>query len=220
MTTTSNRTTVDALLDRHGRTFASAAGIRLARNTPAPLFQTLYLSLLISARISTDIAIAATRALRDAGWTTPAKLLDSTWRERTDVLNGSGYARYDESTARYLERTTDLLVDRYDGDLRNLRDEADRNPDAEHRLLTDFTGIGDLGAHVFLREVQIVWDELVPYVDDRTLDTATELSLPGTPDGLRGTVPDTETFARLVAALVRCGMAGDQDEIREVAESS
>jgi hypothetical protein len=41
---------VAALLDRHGRTYAAEAGIRL-RDAPAPLFQLLCLSLLLSARI-------------------------------------------------------------------------------------------------------------------------------------------------------------------------
>lgn len=210
---------VEVLLARHGRTFASEAGIRLDRNTPAPLFRLLVMSLLVSARISSEIAITATRALADAGWTTPASMLDSTWEERTRVLNRSGYARYDESTARYLEQTTTLLVDRYDGDLRNLREEAGRDPDREHRLLTDFTGLGDVGAHVFLREVQVVWDELDPYVDDRTLERAAELTLPSTAVDLRRTVPDVGTFVRLVAAIVRVGLAADADELlAEVAD--
>lgn len=220
MTAPSTSDLIDVLLDRHGRTFASEAGIRLARNTPAPLFQTLCLALLLSARISSDIALAATRALVDAGWTTPSKLLDSTWTERTRVLNRSGYARYDESTSRYLEQATTLLVERYDGDLRKLREEAGRRPDDEHRLLTAFTGIGDVGADIFLREVQLVWDELVPRVDSRGLAAAERLSLPTTATGLRRAVPDTATFVRLVAALVRCGLAGDHERIRHEAASS
>ncbi|MFN3218726.1 MAG: hypothetical protein ACE367_19705 [Acidimicrobiales bacterium] len=213
MSDASHDQVVEVLLARYGRTFASEAGIRLDRNTPAPLFRLLVMSLLVSARISSEIAIAATRALADAGWTTPAAMLDSTWEERTRVLNRAGYARYDESTARYLEQTTTLLMDRYDGDLRNLRKEAGRDPDREHRLLTDFTGIGDVGAHVFLREVQVLWDELDPYVDDRTLQRAAALRLPSTAADLRRTVPDVGTFARLVAAIVRAGLEADTDEL-------
>ncbi len=209
----SNQQVVEALLRRYGRTFASEAGIRLDRNTPAPLFRLLTMSLLVSARISADVAIAATRALADAGWTTPASMLDSTWEQRTRVLDRAGYARYDESTARYLERTTTLLVERYEGDLRRLRDAADRDPVREHDLLTEFTGIGDVGAHVFLREAQVVWDELDPYVDERTLETATSLALPSTATGLRRTVADVGTFGRLVAAIVRVGLASDVDGV-------
>lgn len=213
----SDDSVVGVLLARHGRTFASEAGIDLARNTPSPLFRLLCMSLLISARISSHIAVTATRALADAGWTTPAKMAESTWADRTAVLNRAGYARYDESTSRYLDKTTAIVIDRYRGDLRNLRVVAQRQPRTEHRLLTEFTGIGDVGADVFLREAQIVWGELDPYADQRALAAAAALDLPTAPDALRALVEDRTTFARLVAALVRTGLAGDHDEIRALA---
>ena len=50
--------TARKVLDTFGRSYADAAGIRL-RDTPAPLFQLLCLSLLLSARIRADIAVAA-----------------------------------------------------------------------------------------------------------------------------------------------------------------
>lgn len=204
---------VESLLARHGRTFASEAGIRLDRDTPAPLFQLLCLSLLFSARISADIAVAATRALFDAGWTTPEKMAAATWEHRTRVLNRSGYARYDESTSRYLASTAELLIERWDGDLRRLRDEAGGDVDELRGLLTGFKGIGQVGADIFIREVQGLWDDYCPFVDDRTLEVATELGLPRSPQELRETTPDAPTFVRLVSALVRTRLAGDADEI-------
>lgn len=209
---------VATLLERHGRTYAEEAGITL-RDTPSPLFRLLCLSLMLSARIRAEAAISAARALADAGWTTPEKMAASTWEERTRVLNESGYARYDESTSRMLGQTTDLLVDRYQGDLRNLRDEAERDPDAERRLLQEFTGIGSVGASIFSREVQAVWDEMLPYADDRALDVARDLGLGSDAEALRGLVDDAEQLTRLVAALVRSGLADDGEEILEAARS-
>src|SRR5690625_2201340 len=58
--------TAQVLLDRHGTTYAADAGITL-RNKPAALYQLLVLSMLLSARISADIAVRAARALFDAG---------------------------------------------------------------------------------------------------------------------------------------------------------
>jgi endonuclease III len=208
--------TVEELLRRHGRTYASEAGIRLQRNTPAPLFQLLCLSLLLSARIRADVAVHASRALREAGWTTPDAMADSTWAQRTKVLNRSGYARYDESTSRMLAQTVDLLRDRYGGDLRRLRDDADRAPDAERRLLQEFTGIGAVGASIFCREVQLVWDEQYPYADDRALDTAQQLGLGREVSDLADLVGGRDEFTTLVAALVRCGLAGDADDVAAV----
>ena len=39
-------------------------------------------------------------------------------------------------------------------------------------------GIGDMGLNIFCREAQLVWDELFPYVDKRTLDMAKQHGLP------------------------------------------
>jgi endonuclease III len=209
---------VATLLERHGRTYAEEAGITL-RDTPSPLFRLLCLALMLSARIRADAAISAARALADAGWTTPDTMAAATWEERTKVLNESGYARYDESTSRMLGQTTDLLIDRYGGDLRNLRDEAGRDPDAERRLLQRFTGIGSVGASIFSREVQAVWDEMLPYADDRALEVARDLGLGSDAEALRGQVDDADKLTRLVAALVRSGLADDGNEIIESARS-
>lgn len=208
---------IATLLDRHGRTFASEAGIRLPRNTPAPLFQLLCLSLLISARISADIAVAAARALFDAGWTTPNKMAAATWEARTKVLNQSGYARYDESTSRYLEATAELLLEQHGGDLREVRRAADGDAIELRSRLTEHKGVGNVGADVFIREVQRVWPEFAPFVDDRTLEIADGLGLPDTAHGLRSEVDDVEEFTRLVAALVRSGLAGDHDDLLDEA---
>lgn len=205
------------LLDRHGRTYASEAKIRLERNTPAPLFQLLCLSLLISARIGADIAVAAARALFDAGWTTADKMASASWEARTKVLNQAGYARYDESTSRYLEATAELLLDRHGGDLRELRQTAGGDANELRAGLMGHKGVGGVGADVFIREVQRVWPEFEPFVDGRTLQTARELGLPDTAAGLRSAVGDVETFTRLVAALVRSRLAGDHDDLLDEA---
>lgn len=220
MATNKQQATVEALLDEHGQTYAAEAGIRLDRNTPAPLFQLLCLSLLSSARISADIAMAAAKALTKDGLTTPKKMVDATWEHRTKVLNRSGYARYDESTSRYLADTADLLLERYDGDLRQLRDKARGKPTEAERLLTEFKGIGQAGAGMFLREAQVVWNEFAPFLDDRTRRSANEIGLPKDPKRLRELVSDDKQFVELVAALVRASIAGDTSAILDMAKAS
>ena len=200
-------------MKRHGHTFAEEVGINLA-DTPAPLFQLLVTSLLFSARISADIAVSGAKALFDQGWTTPKKMQDSTWRQRTDALNKSGYARYDESTSRMLANTTDYLISNYDGDLRNLREAADGKPGGVIARLTEFKGIGEAGAGIFLREVQAVWPEFCPQVDDRARKGAEMLGL-NTSDAeiKRYAGDDPEDIARFVAALVRTSLEKDAEEI-------
>lgn len=198
---------VRILLDRYGETFAHEAGIRLEKNTPAPLFQLLYAAMLFSARIAARNASQATRALIHAGLTTPQKMLEATWQQRVDVITWHGYKRYDERTATMLGEAAELLVQRYNGDLRNLRALAQWNVHQEHALLTEFKGIGSVGADIFLREVQLVWDEVYPYADKKVLKAARKLGLGDSAAALSRWVSRAD-FARLTAALVRVDLAG------------
>lgn len=153
----------DALLKHAGTSFAEDAGITL-QDKPSPLWQLLVLSLLLSARISSDIAVRSAREISRAGWRTPRRVLESTWQQRVDALGRGGYRRFDEKTATQLEQLAADLNDRWKGDLRRLRDEAGDTRGCE-RLLQDFVGIGPTGAAVFLREVQGVWPQVGPYAD-------------------------------------------------------
>lgn len=204
---------VAALLARHGTTYAREAGIALGRAGPAALWRLLCLSLLLSARISADLAVAAARALADEGWTTARKLADSTWEKRAKVLNEAGYARYDERTATMLADTAQLVLDRYGGDLRRLREEADRDPARERELIKEFKGIGDVGVAIFAREAQAVWHEQHPFIDERALKACSSLSLPDDPDRLAKLAGGPAETARLAAALVRVELAGDHGEV-------
>jgi hypothetical protein len=210
----SKQQTVEVLLERHGQTLADDLSIDVAKGTPSPLFRLLIASILASARIGHRIAVDAARALTDHGWTTAQKMADATWAQRVRVLNRAGYARYDERTSRMLGDTCALLLERYRGDLRRLREAAERHPDRERALLKEFKGIGDVGVDIFFREVQVAWQELHPFADRRALDTAKQLGLGADPEALaRLTGGDPRRFARLAAALVRAALEDDLDDL-------
>jgi endonuclease III len=203
---------VAELLARHGRTFAEDLDADVAADTAEAMFRLLVFATLASARIRSAAAVEASRALFDEGWANPAAMADSTWERRVDVLNHHGYARYDESTARILGESCHYLLETYDGDVRGLRQAADHERDREHSLLMEIKGIGPVGADIFLREAQAGWDELVPYVDARTRQTARDLGLPGDPRRLLALV-EREEFPRLVAALTRSRLEHDVDAV-------
>lgn len=204
---------VEALLERHGTTFAEEAGIRLGTEpTPSPLYRLVCLATLISAPIRSAAAVEACRALASAGWRTAAALAESTWRQRVTVLDEHGYARYDESTARTLGDAAEFLLDRWDGDLRRLRDEAERDRAAEHRLLRTIKGIGPVGATVFQREVQGAWPEVAPLIDRKALKGAAALGLGSDPDAVADLVP-AERLVCLAAALVRVDLERTADDV-------
>jgi len=217
MATASKRKVVRALLERHPESHAARLGIDVAANTPAPLYQWLIAALLFSARIAGKQAESAGRALFDQGWRTPRKMADTTWEERVKVLNHAGYARYDESTARYIADTTDLLLQRYGGDLRKLREAAGRDPGQERTLLKAFKGIGDVGADVFFREVQAPWEELYPFADKRALAAAEKLDLGDSPRDLAKLVERKRDLPRLLSALVFADLGKEIEAIREEA---
>ena len=216
MDRTAAKATVRALLERHGRTFAEELRIDVTEGTPSALFRLLCAAMLMSARIRSPIAVEAARNLARRGWRSPRKLAESTWEQRVEALNDAGYTRYQERTATMLGDLTEHLLERHHGDLRRLRDEAERDPKVERRLLKEFKGLGDVGVDIFFREVQVSWEELRPFADRRALDAAGRLELPKDP-GKLADLAGAKDFPRLVAALVRVELDDDYDAVRHAA---
>jgi endonuclease III len=207
---TSTEDVVRLVLDRYGSTYAGEAGI-LLDDAPAPLFQLLVLAELLSARIGAGIAVATATGLRAEGWTTPQRMRDAPRGRVVAALGRGGYRRYDERTATQLRELGARVLDRYDGDLRGLADEAGGDVDRADRLLQEFNGIGPTGAAVFLREVQGVWPWVRPYLDDRARAGARRVGLPEDGETLAGLV-QPEDLARFAAGLVRVSRVARQSD--------
>lgn len=182
-----------------------------------PLYQLLVLSVLLSARINADIAVAAASELFRAGYRTPKAMRDASWQQRVDTLGRGHYRRYDERTATMLGDGADLVLERWQGDLRRLRDTACTVAKGAE-LLQEVPGIGPSGAAIFAREVQGVWTDFLPYVDPLTAKGAERLGLPTTPGRLLAHTTNEE-FPRLVAGCVRAALSKQiVDDVREVAD--
>lgn len=192
------------LLEREGRTYAEEAGISLA-DRPAPLYQLLVLSTLLSTRIRAGVAMGAARELFGAGYGTPEAMERASWQARVDALGRGHYRRYDERTSRMLGDGARLCRERWNGDLRRLHREAGTDLTRLRQLLIEFPGIGPTGADIFLREVQAVWADLRPYVDRRVAAGARRVHLPTAPDQL-SRVASGDDFSRLASALVRVSL--------------
>ncbi|WP_406213052.1 endonuclease [Streptomyces decoyicus] len=210
------RAVARTLLERHGETFAAQSGIRLG-NTPQPLYQVLVLAGLLSARIRASVAVAAARALFDAGLRTPRRMTEATWQQRVDALGEGGYRRYDERTATQLGDGATLLLDIYGGDLRRMREEAGGDTAALRGALRKVPGLGPAGCDIFLREVQGVWTELAPYLDAKAVQGAGRLGLPDDSGKLARLVKQDETAA-FASGLVRAAL--DRSVVDDVLEAS
>lgn len=196
---------ISRLFEVCGRTYADELKIRVERNTPSEWFKLLVYVLLSSRRIGKSLSLRATQEIFKEGWITAERMAKTTWEQRVEVLDRAHYVRYDYSTATYLGDTANLLIERYNGDLRELREVAERRPERERQLLKEFKGIGDVGGDIFFREAQAVWDELYPFADRRALNAARELGLGSTPAELAKLVSRDE-FVRLVGCLARCDL--------------
>ncbi|MFJ9037009.1 endonuclease [Streptomyces sp. NPDC102406] len=199
------------LLREHGLTYAEEAGIHL-KDTPQPLYRTLVLASLLSARIRASVAVATARALHDAGLRDPRRMADATWQQRVDALGQGGYRRYDERTATQLGDGARLVLDEWGGDLRTVREQADGDVGALSERLRRVPGLGPTGVDIFLREVQDIWPEYAPYLDAKTMQGAERLGLPKDAAALTRLAGDAPR-ARVAAALVRAAL--DKDVARD-----
>jgi hypothetical protein len=135
-----------------------------------------------------------------------------------DALGRGHYRRYDERTSTMLGEAAALLLERWNGDLRKLRDEAGADAQRIRELLIEFKGIGPVGADIFLREVQGVWPQVAPYLDDRVRRGAERIGLPSDVAGLADLVDSPGELARLSSALIRVSRSSQAaDEIKHAA---
>jgi len=199
----SNKDITRRLLSEAGTTYAEEAGIRLD-DKPMPLFELLTLCMLASKPIDASIAMRAAREIFAAKLRTPDAVLEAKRQSMIDAFGRAGYARYDESSATRLVDIATMVRDDYAGDLRGLATRADHDVSRAKKLLKEFTGIGDTGADIFLREVQDVWTWIRPCFDARATRAAKDLGLPADAEEL-AELAGTEC-ARLAAALVRVSL--------------
>lgn len=210
---TAHKELVRRLLRRAGTTYAQEAGIRL-RNQPMPLFQLLMLCMLASKPIDASVAARAARELFKCGLRTPHKVLEADRQTLIDAMGRAHYRRYDESSATMLVELAEAVQTDYGGDLRMLAERSGRDVAAAAEALKSFTGIGEVGASIFLREVQDVWPWARSTFDDRALDAARDLGLPSDADQL-GALSRGRN-AELAAALVRYSAdAGVRERLTE-----
>lgn len=200
------RNLVRTLIDRHGTTFAEQAGISL-KDTPAPLYQLLVLTTLLSAPISSGIAVGGAKELFRSGYRAPRAMREATWQERVDALGRGHYRRYDESTSTRLGEGAELILQRWKGDLRRLHEEGG-SVKGVGELLRSVPGIGPTGVAIFCREVQGIWPDLAPYIDERAAAGAERLGLPKTPERLAALV-NAADLPRLMAGCVRASRSED-----------
>jgi hypothetical protein len=208
------------LIATTGRGLGEAAGLTVT-NSPGNLLQLLCLSILLDQLGAYRPAGQATLAMRNRGWDSAARLARSSLDERLDVLRSNGAGRRARGLATTFGDLAQTLMDRYAGDLRRLRTQANREPSAERRLLRELPGVRNGTVDLFFREVQGPWREVAPFVDKRVLATARKLGLGDSVADLTAVTGGvgSEKLAWLAGALARVEMDNRYNEVRELARA-
>ncbi|RJQ55998.1 MAG: DNA methylase [Actinobacteria bacterium] len=116
------------------------------------LFRWFLASFLFGKRIQQKVARRTFEVFRDRGVDNPKAILQTGWRGLVKLLGEGHYVRYDESTARYLLETSQLLIDRYGGRITAVFERSKDKQDLQRRL-DEFKGVGPKTVEIFLRDV-------------------------------------------------------------------
>ena len=145
-------------------------------------------------------------------------MTEASWQDRVDALGRGHYKRYDERTATMLGDGAELLTERWQGDLRRLRDEADGAVGVVAGRLEEFSGIGNRRVRVPARGASRV--AVGGPVRGRTrADGCSRARPPTGRDALARLAGSDRDLARLAAALVRVTLTKNAaDQVRQAAQ--
>jgi endonuclease III len=155
-------------------------------------FKWFLASVLFAKRIRAETAKETYLDFEQEELTSPDAILQAGWDRLVEVLDSSGYTRYDFSTAANLLGIAKALKERY-GSLERLHTMSDSPRDLERRL-QEFKGVGPVGVNIFLRELRGIWEKARPKPSSMAVRTAERIGL------------DIEDVERYESQLVRLNM--------------
>jgi hypothetical protein len=150
---------------------------------------------LFGARIPARVAERTFGVLAAAGLARIGQMRHVPSGDLIAMLDAGGYARYDFRTATRLLELSEIINERYDGQVAVIGRRFAAYP-ALHAALDALPGWGPVTIRLFLRELRGVWPGADPPLDERALNAAHHL-------GLLAARPDEECLAGLAMA---CGL--------------
>jgi len=183
---------------KNSRLYSEELGIKLNEKKDDEIFKWFLASVLFGARISETIAKNTYKTFEKYRLLTPRKILDVGWGFLVKpIMREGGYVRYDGKTSTQILKNSKTLLEKYDGSLNKLHEEAKDNTDLENRLL-EFYGIGPITVNIFLRELRPFWEKadpkMLPIVKKRAEGFGIKID-----DYCRKSL----TFVRIEAGLIR-----------------
>ena len=142
--------------------YSEELDIHLRKKTDKELFKWFLASILFGARISETIAKNTYRTFEKFELLQPEKIIKAGWEFLVNpVMREGGYVRYDGKTSTQILRNCETLLNKYEGSLTKLHNEAKNNKELE-RILMSFYGIGPITTNIFLRELRPFWKKSNP----------------------------------------------------------
>lgn len=149
------------LVNSLGGRFSLYLGIDLTEKEEREIFRWLLASSLLGAPIREGTAVKAFKAI-DREASSPQEVIKLGWDRIVELLDISGYTRYDFKTADKLIEMSNNLIERYNGSLNRLHDEAEDSIGLEFKIRGLAKGIGPETVVIFLRELRGIWRKADP----------------------------------------------------------
>jgi len=195
-------------------TFSEELGIDLASCHEKEIFKWFLASLFLGARISSKIAAGTYKQFETRELITPEAIQNAGWNRLVEVLDESGYVRYDYKTADMLLDITKRLQCYFDGKVVKLI-EKEANYEQLKKRLEEFKGVGPVTVNIFLRELRDTLPKADPPLQKFVIRAARHLNLIKTDDSRKALEQlrevwkknriEKKSFIHLESALLRFG---------------
>jgi hypothetical protein len=165
----------DSVVRRFGGRYSSELGIDVDAGD-AEVERWFLASTLFGTRISARIAERTFHLMAGAGINRIADAQEREWADLVALLDAGGYARYDFRTATRLQALSEVVADRYHGDIGEIGRHCS-DPTALVALLDELPGWGPVTVGLFLRELRGVWPGARLPLDPRAAEAAHHIGL-------------------------------------------
>jgi hypothetical protein len=165
----------DSLVRQFGGRYSSELGIDVDAGDDE-VERWFLASTLFGTRISARIAERTFHQLTRAGINRISDAGRSDWDTLVALLDAGGYARYDFRTARRLQALSEVVGDRYHGEIGEIGRRC-TDPATLVARLDDLPGWGPVTVGLFLRELRGTWPGALLPLDPRAADAARHLGL-------------------------------------------
>jgi len=156
------RESLRILVENLGQKYSEILGINLSEGKNEEVLKWFLASVLFGAPITEKSVIKTYKCFQKHNDLTPKRILKTGWDGLVKILDEGSYTRYDFKTADKLLEVMQNLIEKYNGSLTLLYNEASDTHNLEKRLKDLGKGIGDVTVSIFLRELRDIWEKANP----------------------------------------------------------